>query len=322
MLSISKTLPAVTPPVYDAAKRETLAVSAISCADHPQEAPANRNNYLWQYSKPPQLLDGYDKSRSFYGCADWHSAVGSVWTLMSLMKQDPKISVASDIKDISTTHFKKPNMDGELAFFNDQKGPDANFEKPYGYAWLLKLYGEVKGSNSEDDKKLATRSMPLAKWMSERYVFYLYDLKYPYRTGVESNTAWSMSLALDGANLSEDTTLKTAIHANAIRLFEKDKNCSTNFEPQNTDLVSSCLTEAALMGRVMDQQSVSQVARCVSSACLFGCVSGLCEGCRRQPHQHDGTGCTDSAGRGVAFDRFELSACRGSRQHYICAAEG
>jgi Protein of unknown function (DUF2891) len=64
-----------------------------------------------------------------------------------------------------------------------------------------------------------------------------------------------MSLALDGANLSEDTTLKTAIQANAIRLFEKDKNCNTNFEPQNADLISSCLTEAALMGRVMDQQS-------------------------------------------------------------------
>lgn len=250
-----KSLPPVTAPVYDEAKREMLAASAISCTDHPEEAPANRNNYLWQYSKPAQLLDGYDKNRAFFGCADWHSAVGSIWTLMSLRKQDPKISVASAIKDIATNHFKKTNMDGELAFFNEQKGPDANFEKPYGYAWVLKLYGEVKGSNSADDKKVAEALMPLAKWMSERYVFYLYDLKYPYRTGVESNTAWSMSLALDGANLSEDTTLKTAIHANALRLFEKDTNCNTNFEPQNTDLISSCLTEAALMGRVMDQAS-------------------------------------------------------------------
>ena len=250
-----KTLPAVTAPVYDEAKRETLAASAISCTDHPDEAPANRNNYLWQYSKPAQLLENYDKNRAFYGCADWHSAVGSVWALMSLRKQDPKISLGSAIKDIATNHFKKTNVDGELAFFNEQKGPDANFEKPYGYAWVLKLYGEVKGSNSEEDKKVSDAVMPLAKWMSERYVFYLYDLKFPYRTGVESNTAWSMSLALDGANLSEDTTLKTAIHGNAMRLFEKDKNCNTNFEPQNTDLVSSCLTEAALMGRVMDQQS-------------------------------------------------------------------
>ena len=250
-----KTLPAITAPVFDAPKRETLAVYAISCADHPEESPANRNNYLWQYAKAPQLLEAYDKNRTFYGCADWHSAVGATWTLMSLMKQDPKISVSSDIKDIATTHFRKPNIDGELAFFNAQRGPEANFEKPYGYAWLLKLYGEVKGSNSAEDKKMATALAPLAKWMSERYVFYLYDLKFPYRSGVETNTAWAMSLALDGANLSEDTTLKTAIHANAIRLYEKDKNCNTNFAPQNTDLISSCLTTAALMGRVMDQQS-------------------------------------------------------------------
>jgi hypothetical protein len=250
-----KTLPAAAPSTYDDAKRETLATSAISCTDHPEESPANRNNYLWQYAKPPQLLEGYDKSRAFYGCSDWHSAVGSTWALVSLLKQDPKISVASDIKDIATTHFRKANIDGELAFFNGEKGPQANFEKPYGYAWLLKLYGEVKGSNSADDKKMATALAPLAKWMSERYVFYLYDLKFPYRTGTENNTAWAMRLALDGANLSEDTTLKTAIHANAIRLFEKDKDCNTNFEPQNADLVSSCLTTAALMGRVMDQAS-------------------------------------------------------------------
>jgi hypothetical protein len=90
--------------------------------------------------------------------------------------------------------------------------------------------------------------------MSERLVFYLYDLKFPYRSGVETNTAWTMSLAFDGANLSENTTLQTAVHDNAIRLFSKDKNCATNFEPQNSDLISSCLTEAALMGRVMAQQ--------------------------------------------------------------------
>src|SRR5258708_18948064 len=107
-----KTLPAAAPPVYDAAKREALAASAISCTDHPDESPANRNNYLWQYAKAPQLLDAYDKNRTFYGCSDWHSAVGSIWALMSLLKQDPKISVASEIKYIATTHFRKPNMDG------------------------------------------------------------------------------------------------------------------------------------------------------------------------------------------------------------------
>ncbi len=250
-----KTLPSVSTPVFDEARRETLATSAILCSDHPQESPANRNDYLWQYQKSPQILDAYDHNRAFFGCANWHDAVASVWMMMSLQKEEPKIRLASDIKDIATTHFRKTNMDGEYAFFTTERpAPGANsFEKPYGYAWLLKLYGEVKGGISSDDKKMATALAPLAKWMSERYVFYLYDLKYPYRTGVETNTAWGMSLALDGANLSEDTTLKTAVHDNAIRLFSEDTGCATNFEPQNSDLLSSCLTEAALMGRVMTQ---------------------------------------------------------------------
>jgi hypothetical protein len=252
------TLPQATPPAFDEARQEFLATSAILCSDHPQESPTNRNNYLWQFQKTPEILEGYDRNRAFFGCGNWHDAVASVWMMMSTLKQDPKITLASDIKDIATTHFRKPNMDGELAYFSAER-PTAGglaisqFERPYGYAWLIKLYGETKGGLSADDRKMATALAPLAKWMSERLVFYLYDLKYPYRSGVETNTAWAMSLMLDGANLSEDATLKTAVHDNAIRLFSKDKNCSTNFEPQNSDLISSCLTEVALMGRVMEQ---------------------------------------------------------------------
>jgi hypothetical protein len=179
---------------------------------------------------------------------------------MSLMRQDPKIPLATDIKDIATTHFRKGNIDGEVAFFAEPRpvtpggGPGMAFEEPYGYAWLLKLYGETKGYNSVDGKKIATALAPLARWISEKYVYYLYNLKFPLRSGTDTNTAWAMSLTLDGVNLSDETTLKTAVHANALRLFTKDKDCPTGLEPQNADNVSSCLTEAALMGRVMEQK--------------------------------------------------------------------
>jgi hypothetical protein len=254
----AKSLPAVAPPAYDVMRREELAAGAISCEDRPEEAPINSNSYLWRYDKPAQLLEGYDKKRAFFGCTNWHDAVASTWLLMSVQRQDPKMALGSDVKDIATTHFRKSNLDGEYGYFTAPPPPNAegggfHFEEPYGYAWLLKLYGETKGYNNAEGKKMASALTPLAKWMSEKYVFYLYNLKFPYRTGVETNTAFSMGLALDGVNLSGDTTLQTAIHANAIRLFEKDKDCPTGMEPQNTDLISSCLTEAALMGRVMDQ---------------------------------------------------------------------
>jgi hypothetical protein len=249
-----RTLPDAKAPVFDEVRQEMIATSAILCADHPQEAPSNRNNYLWQYQKGTEILPGYASRRAFFGCGNWHDAVASVWMLMSELNQDPQISVASSIKDIATNHFRKANMDGEYAYFaNEPPIPGGfNFERPYGYAWLIKLYGETRGGLQPEDRKMATALAPLARWMSERLVYYLYNLKYPYRTGVESDTAWTMSLILDGANLSEDTTLKTAVQANAIRLFGPDKDCPANFEPENTDLISSCLSEAAIMGRVMD----------------------------------------------------------------------
>jgi hypothetical protein len=256
----AKTLPPATPPVFDEQRKEMLASFAISCADHPHENTGTHNNYLWGYEKMPVILENYDRNRAFFGCENWHDAVGDTWMMMSLLRQDPKIPLASDIKDIATTHFRKGNMDGEYAFFAEPRPQPAgglgtpNFEEPYGYSWLLKLYGETKGYNNADGRKMAVALAPLARWMSEKYVFYLYNLKFPFRTGTDNNTAWSMSLTLDGVNLSEDTTLQTAVKANALRLFSKDKDCPTGLEPQNADNVSSCLTEAALMGRVMEQK--------------------------------------------------------------------
>jgi len=263
VVEYAKTLPAATAPVFDEQKKEMLASFSISCADHPQESTGTRNNYLWGYEKMPTILENYDRQRAFFGCSNWHDAVGDTWMMMSLLRQDPKIALGSDIKDIATTHFRKANIDGEVAFFETPRpvdpaaaaaGGNFNFEQPYGYSWLLKLYGETKGYNSADGKKMATAIAPLARWMSEKYVYYLYNLKFPLRSGTDTNTAWSMSLTLDGVNLSEDTTLQTAIKANALRLFTKDKDCPTGLEPQNSDNVSSCLTEAALMGRVMEQK--------------------------------------------------------------------
>lgn len=115
------TLPAATSPTFDEAKQETLATSAILCSDHPDEAPVNRNSYLWQYQKNAQILDGYDRNRAFFGCGNWHDAVASVWMMISTLKQNPKISLSSDIKDIANTHFRKTNMDGELEYFSGER---------------------------------------------------------------------------------------------------------------------------------------------------------------------------------------------------------
>jgi hypothetical protein len=243
--SYLKTLPNIPPPVIDAAQTVTLAALPLSCIDHPQDAPDHPHDYLWVHDSKRRTVDDYDKTRAFYGCFDWHSAVNSTWTLIALIKQDPKIPLAPIIRQRLTEHLGKTNIDGEVAFFADAKDTEGkNFERPYGYTWLFKTYGELASWNDPDGKKLAADVQPLAKQLTEKYIVYLKGLPYPIRVGTHPSTALTMNFALEAA-----------VDEAALRFFGKDKNCATAYEPGNGDFLSPCLTEAMLMSRVMDQKT-------------------------------------------------------------------
>jgi Protein of unknown function (DUF2891) len=253
-----KSLPNPVPPAYGEVQRLALAANPLGCEDHPHSVGIIRPGYLWQRDGKPQILEDYDKHRAFYGCFDWHSAVNSMWMMISLIKADPTIAVAPAIRNELTSHLQKQNIDGELDYFTKLKGVGADFEKPYGYAWLLKLYGEMKTWNDPDGQRAATVLEPLAKWVSEQYVLYLHSLNYPVRVGVHPNTALDMGFVLDYTKQTGDKTLETAVHDTAMRLYGNDKGCATALEPVFADFASPCLAEAALMGRVMTPESYAK----------------------------------------------------------------
>jgi hypothetical protein len=253
-----KSLPTPAPPAYDEVQRLALAANPLGCEDHPHSPGIIRPGYLWQRDGKPQILDDYDKHRAFYGCLDWHSSVNSMWMMISLIKADPTIAVAPAIRNELASHFQKENIDGELAFFTKLQGLGADFERPYGYAWLLKLYGELKTWNDPDGQRAAAILEPLAKWISAQYVLYLHSLNYPVRVGLHPNTALDMSFVLDYTNLVKDQTLETAINETAMRLFGSDVHCATGSEPVFGDFAAPCLTEAALMGRVMTPENYAK----------------------------------------------------------------
>jgi Protein of unknown function (DUF2891) len=251
-----KTLPNTPPPVIDQAEIVTLAALPLSCIDHPQDAPDHPHDYLWVHDSKRRTVDDYDKTRAFYGCFDWHSAVNSTWTLIYLLKQDPKIALAPIIRQRLTEHLNKTNIAGEVAFFADAKDTEGkNFERPYGYTWLFKIYGELASWNDPDSQKLAANSEPLYKQLTDKYIEYLKRMPYPIRVGTHPSTALTMNFALDSTDLAPNPALKSAIDEAALRFFSKDKNCATAYEPGNGDFLSPCLTEAMLMSRVMDQKT-------------------------------------------------------------------
>jgi hypothetical protein len=245
LASFYKSLPNPTPQRLDAAHALSLSAMPLTCVDHPHPRPTTPA-YLWDATYTP--VDSFETKRAFYGCYDWHSAVNSTWTLVKLLKLFPDLPTGPAIREQLDRHLGDSNVAGEVEFFTKT----ARFELPYGYAWLLRLQGELQSWDDPDAKRWASNLQPLASLMSERMVAYLDTLERPVRVGVHSNTAMAMDNSLDYA-ASFDPKLDTAIRRSATRLFGRDINCNTASEPGPSDFASPCLYEAVIMGRLMER---------------------------------------------------------------------
>ena len=239
-----RALPRVEHVVLDEALAVSLTAMPLSCLDHPHARPAMRG-YLWEATYRP--VDDFAKTRIFYGCFDWHSAVNSTWSLVKALKMFPSMATAPLIRNKLDRHLGKANVAGEVAFFKDS----GQFEVPYGLAWTLKLQGELLSWNDPDGKKWAENLQPLVKVFSERLTTYFKQLEKPVRTGLHPNSALGMNLMFDYLDIARDEGLKSVVLDAARRFYSTDTNCGTASEPAPTDFISPCLTEAALMGRIL-----------------------------------------------------------------------
>jgi hypothetical protein len=239
-------LPAATPPVLTKADASWLATMPLSCLDHPQAPPSGRG-YVWEATfRPP---DDYQHTLAFYGCFDWHSSVNSTWTLVQLLKTFPDLDIAGLIRQQIGRHLQASNLSGELAYLKTAGA----FERPYGYAWILKLSAELANWKDPDAAKWAANMAPLSTWATSEMATFLKDLPQPNRGGVHPNSAFGMYLMLD--DLTKDAALHSAIEDAAKRFYTNDKNCGTKGEPAGSDFLSPCLTEAALMARLLPRDA-------------------------------------------------------------------
>ena len=239
-----RALPRVDHYVLDEALAVSLTAMPLSCLDRPHARPATRG-YLWEATYRP--IDDFQKTRIFYGCFDWHSAVNSAWSLVKALKMFPGMATGPLIRAKLDKHLGKSNVAGEAAFFKDS----GQFEVPYGLAWTLKLQGELLSWEDPDAKKWAENLRPLATLFSQRLTTYFTQLDKPVRTGVHPNSALGMNLLFDYLDIAKDETLKRAVLEAATRFYATDTNCSIESEPGPADFISPCMAEAALMGRLL-----------------------------------------------------------------------
>ena len=142
---------------FDRSTALGLAALPLACLDRPQSAPRG-TGYL--YERTPQLRLGFDRERAFYGCYDWHSAVNSTWALVAILDRFPDLPVAPLIVEKLDAHLSEATLAGELEFF--QTDGNRTFERPYGWAWLLKLQSQLSASQHTRAASWAAGTAPLA----------------------------------------------------------------------------------------------------------------------------------------------------------------
>jgi hypothetical protein len=187
----------------------------------------------------------------FYGSFDWHSCVHSYWLLVSLHRRFrfDDLPTAPQFRELIAAHFTAENVAAELAYL--ARPLSRTFERPYGWAWLLKLSAELYHSEFSlpEGRHWRTTFDPLANAFADRFLDFLPRATYPVRNGVHSNSAFALTLALDFAQAAKHRELETLIIDKACAWFENDSDCEA-WEPSGDDFLSPTLVEVWLMMRV------------------------------------------------------------------------
>lgn len=180
----------------------------------------------------------------FHGSFDWHSCVHGYWTLATLLRRYPTLPEAGTIRARFDAMFSAAHVAGERAFF--AQAANRGFERPYGWAWLLMLQAELH----RHDAGWAARLQPLADDLVTRFRDFLPLATYPVRVGSHFNTAFALVLAQEYAQTVEAPALSAALGDAARRWHAGDRDAQA-WEPSGDDFLSSTLTEALAMQRLL-----------------------------------------------------------------------
>ena len=190
---------------------------------------------------------------AFHGCYDWHSAVHGHWMLVRILRRFPGLGIEGEIRAALGANLTAENLEAEARFFSR---PGAkSFERPYGWAWLLKLAEELHDWDDPDGRAWSSHLRPLVEGIVTSYLDYFPKQTYPNRSGVHSSTAFGLSFALDYARAVKHEKLEALVVERSRSYFGTDERIPAAWEPDGADFFSPSLMEADLMRRVLPAEA-------------------------------------------------------------------
>jgi hypothetical protein len=192
----------------------------------------------------------------FFGCYDWHSAVHSHWSLVRQLRLADGHPLESAVTDRIDGRLTAQNIEGELAYFEDNPG----FEKPYGWGWLLRLAAELRLWDDPRADRWGDALAPLEAHIADAVAEQFLTDERPFRVGTHHNSAFSLSAVLDYARVVGDDGLAASTARTAREFYVGDEDAPVAYEPLGWDFLSPTLAEANLMRRVLDAEAFADWA--------------------------------------------------------------
>jgi hypothetical protein len=223
-----------------AAHFATIALSHVT-----REYPAKMDHVL---TGPADVAGPRVFHPAFHGSFDWHSCVHGFWLLAKILRMFPTLPGCKKIKPLFNAKLTPENIAAEIAYLN--RPMQQNFERPYGWAWLLMLASELARHQTEEAHLWKDAVWPMAQGLAGRLSVYLSKLPFPIRAGTHANTAFAVVLGMDFAEASQDAELAGVLRSRARQFFGNDRDFQAQ-EPSGNDFHSPILIEAECMRRVL-----------------------------------------------------------------------
>jgi hypothetical protein len=242
-----------TDPVAAAAEQEPSMTRDQASGFARQALQAIQKEYP---NKPADVLNGEKDVEApravhpaFFGSFDWHSSVHGHWMLVRLLRLYPDLPERKEIRSVLSHHLSAENLRAEADAFARPNA--ASFERPYGWAWLLKLAEELHAWDDPDAREWSKNLQPLADAITARILAYFPKQTYPIRSGVHQNTAFALAFFHDYARAVGNKELRELVEERSRTYFGKDAAAPASWEPDGADFLSPSLEEADLMRRVL-----------------------------------------------------------------------
>lgn len=226
--------------------QETLSAHPLDCVDteYPH-APSTVESQDGEGRPEPS-----DQHPAFYGCFDWHSAVHSHWCLVRQLRLFDNHPRREEMTAAIEAHLTPDAIEQEVEYLET----NPSFEKPYGWAWLLRLAAELALWAEPPGPTLQETLSPLTSTVRSLVETEFLTQEQPVRVGTHGNSAFALAGIVDYAHTVGDGGLASTAAETARQFYAVDRSYPVEYEPLGWDFLSPALTEADLMRRVLDRE--------------------------------------------------------------------